>query len=380
MFRSFFMAGFECATGYNRHGEWIDQIAATRHDQNVREDYRLLSDVGIYAVREAVRWPIVDERGRYDFSSVEPFVDAAREFGIEVIWDLFHYGYPEELDIFSDQFIDRFADYCHAAACYICKHAESTCYFTPINEPSYFSWAGGESGLFAPHATGRGWDLKVQLARAAIAGINAIRVGCPEARIVNADPICHVVAPRDVPEMQAEADHFNSVVVFESWDMLCGRILPELGGSREHLDIAGINYYWTNQWELGNVGVPLAEDDPRRCPLRELICRVWQRYSGDVIVTETAHVGEQRALWLRELAREAEVLLRNNIPLRGICLYPILGMPEWHAQDEWTPMGLWDPDTECPELSRIPHEPALEALCEAQRIEKLVEATEATTV
>ena len=40
MFRSFYLAGFECATGYNMHGEWIDQIAATEHDLHVRRRLR----------------------------------------------------------------------------------------------------------------------------------------------------------------------------------------------------------------------------------------------------------------------------------------------------------------------------------------------------
>ena len=39
------------------------------------------------------------------------------------------------------------------------------------------AYAGGEKGLFAPHGEGRGWELKVALVRAAIAGIDAIRVG-----------------------------------------------------------------------------------------------------------------------------------------------------------------------------------------------------------
>src|SRR5688572_7489147 len=42
MFRSFFMAGFECATGYNSNNHWIDQIAATGHDRYLIEDYRRL--------------------------------------------------------------------------------------------------------------------------------------------------------------------------------------------------------------------------------------------------------------------------------------------------------------------------------------------------
>ena len=104
MFRSFFFAGFEGATGYNQRGDWFDQVAATHHDRHADADYRRLRDVGILAAREAIRWPLVDQRGRYDFSSVRPFVEASRRYGVDVIWDLFHYGYPEDLDPFSDEF------------------------------------------------------------------------------------------------------------------------------------------------------------------------------------------------------------------------------------------------------------------------------------
>src|SRR4051794_17797339 len=107
MFRSFFFAGFECATGYNALGEWIDQVAATHHDRHADEDYERLAKVGIYAAREAIRWPMVDNRGRYDFSSVRPFLAAAERHGIDVIWDLFHYGFPSDIDLFTDEFPKR---------------------------------------------------------------------------------------------------------------------------------------------------------------------------------------------------------------------------------------------------------------------------------
>src|SRR5262249_25150128 len=134
MFRSYFIAGFECATGYNAIGEWIDQIVATHHDKHADEDYRRLHDVGIYAAREAMRWPLVDKgNGKYDFSTVTPFIEASLKYNIEVIWDLFHYGYPDELDLFSEEFPRRFADYCHAAAAFLCSKSTGPCYFTPIN-------------------------------------------------------------------------------------------------------------------------------------------------------------------------------------------------------------------------------------------------------
>ncbi|HJQ83028.1 MAG TPA: glycoside hydrolase [Candidatus Binatia bacterium] len=370
MLRSFFLAGFECATGYNVHGRWFDQVVATQHDRFADEDYARLRAIGIHAAREGVRWPLVDRAGRYDFSTVVPFLAASRRHGIDVVWDLFHFGYPDDADPFAPGFSSRFAEYCHAVARFVGAETAGVPWFTPVNEPSYFAWAGGEVGLFAPHARGRGPELKRAVAAAAIRGIDAIRAACPAARIVNVDALCRVVPPRDRPELAAEADAFNDGAVFESWDVLCGRRLPELGGSRAHLDVPGINYYWTNQWELGLAGIPLAEDDPRCWSLGRLVRTVWNRYGGDVLITETSHVDEMRGPWVRDLADQAEALLDDGVPLRGICLYPILGMPEWHAPEQWTHMGLWDLVPQSPTLGRVPYEPMLSALREAQRLER----------
>lgn len=369
MFRSFFFAGFEGMTGYNRHRQWVDQVAATQHDRQAEADYRRLREAGLLAAREAVRWPLVDHHGRYDFSSVEPFVQASRRHGIEVVWDLFHYGYPRELDPFSATFIRRFADYCHAAARHLAARVEPPVYFTPVNEPSYLAWAAGDAARFAPHQRGRGRELKLALVRAAIAGIDAIRAAAPGARIVNVDPICSVVPPADRPDLAGAAAAFNDTAVFEAWDILAGRLYPEFGGSPDHLDIVGVNYYWTNEWELGRDEQPLAADDPRRVPLSRLLRRVHDRYRRPLVVAETSHVGPQRAGWLRCLANESRLLLDEGVPLGGICLYPILGMPEWHLPDVWVPMGLWDLAAKAGTLKRVPCPEALAALREAQRLE-----------
>ena len=43
MFRSFFLAGFEGSTGYNRHGDWFDQVAAT----GLERAARAIGDAGL---------------------------------------------------------------------------------------------------------------------------------------------------------------------------------------------------------------------------------------------------------------------------------------------------------------------------------------------
>lgn len=370
LFDSFFFAGFEGTATYNSRRQWIDEVAATEHDRHVDADYRRLREAGLLAAREVIRWPLVDRRGELDFSSVRPFIEAGRRHGIRIIWDLFHYGYPADLDPFGKEFVERFAEYCYAAAKLIGANSEGVCYFTPVNEPSFFSWAGGTAGRFSPHRHDRGFELKVALVRAAIAGIDAIRAVLPDARMVNADPLCRVVPPIDHLDPHADAEDFNNRAVFESWDMLCGRTLPELGGSRRHLDIVGVNYYWTNQWEIGREECPLPHDDPRRWSFACLLRQVWHRYGGDILVTETSHVNDMRPAWLRTVADDCEKLLDDGIPIRGVCLYPILGMPEWHDPAVWTRMGLWDLEPHPDGLVRRPYGPMFEALREARRIER----------
>jgi hypothetical protein len=360
MFRSFFQAGFECATGYNKHRQPIDQICATQHDRYLEDDYARLTNAGIFTVREGLSWRHSDLKGQYDFSYLDQVIRASRKFGIEVIFDLFHYGYPDDVDLFAESMIDRFAEYAQAAAKRIAGSTEEPWHVAPVNEPSYFSWAAGDAALFAPHKTGASQPLKQMLVRAAIRATDAMWDAVPYASIVTVDPICRVVASD-----AREAFHFNNVAVFESLDMLSGRSYAEFGGSPRHLGTIGINYYWNNQWELG--GDTLAGDDVRRLPFREILRSVYDRYGCDIFVSETSHVNEHRGPWLSYVTEEVLALLHEDVPVHGVCLYPILGMPEWHDQNAWTRLGLWDLiRNDFGDLERHLHIPLFEVLKESQ--------------
>lgn len=367
MLKTFFLGGFECTTGYNREGHWIDLVEDTWHHEHVDEDYRRLRDVSIGAVRDAIRWPLVDRgNGNYDFSSVDPVIEAARKYEMQVIWDLFHYGYPDDVDLLSADFPPRFAAYCAACARYLSERLPGPLWFTPINEPSYFSWAAGDMKCFAPHLSGRGDQLKYSLAHAAICAIDAVREVLPDARFMHADPLCHVVPRDDRSESIEEARFFNEVKVPEFLDILSGRKMPELGGSPEHMDVIGINYYWNCQWEMGQDGTWLEPDDPRRIPLGDLVYKLWERYGCDLVISETSHWGENRAGWIEYLADEVVRVLKAGVPLHGVCIYPIIGMLDWHAPRRWMPMGLWDIDCDNG-MCRVLHMPMYEALLVAQR-------------
>jgi hypothetical protein len=341
LFPSFFLAGFECSTPVTREGRMMHQLQATQHDRFAYDDYRRLLAVNIHTVREGAPWNLIEQvPGAYDFAPIQPLIDAGRRTGMLQIWDLFHYGYPQDIDPFSPALAERFARFCEAFVRYVRREYPETRFYTPINEISFFSWAGAEVGWWAPFQYQRGWELKKSLVRAAIAGMNAIWNVQPEARFVHPDPLIHVAVPEGHPELAEAAATYESYM-WHGWDMLCGRLEPELGGTPRHLDIIGVNVYWTGQYEYGKPLEPLDMRDPRRKPLREQLLEAYRRYERPMIIGETACWGEWRAPWLRYVVDESLAAMAQGVDLHGICLYPIIDFPQWHTGrfDHW---GLWD--------------------------------------
>ena len=119
IFPTFFISGFECSTFLWKDQKRRNLIQETQHDRFAFKDYELLRNLGIAVSREAIPWPLVDKNGVYDFSMIDPMIDAMNHHKILPIWDLCHYGYPDDLDPYSDQFIERFAAYSKAAAEYV---------------------------------------------------------------------------------------------------------------------------------------------------------------------------------------------------------------------------------------------------------------------
>src|SRR3569833_263126 len=175
-FQSFFLAGFECSSHWPSADRRLDLIAATGHDTHSQADYQRLRDVGIGSARDGVRWHLIETKPyRYDFRSLLPMLRAARRTGIQVIWDLFHYGWPNDLDLFSPDFIARFASFARELARVIADETAGVPYLSCVNESSFFSWAAGDVAVMHPFSRGRGDELKAHLVRASIRAMDSIR-------------------------------------------------------------------------------------------------------------------------------------------------------------------------------------------------------------
>jgi beta-glucosidase/6-phospho-beta-glucosidase/beta-galactosidase len=359
IFPTFFISGFECSTFLWKDKRRRNLVAETQHDKCAREDYRILRDLGIAVAREGIPWSTVDKNGENDFSVIDPMIDAMNESQILPIWDLCHYGYPDDLDPFSDKFTQRFADYCRAAASYVSMRVHGPHFFTPINEITFFSFIGGEWGWTAPYKKTREdrFNLRLALCKAAIAGVKAIREIISDARMVHIDPLVQVVAPRDRPDLKDAAEHETFVDTFLAWDILFGKEHAELGGSPEILDIVGANNYSFGQMEYRESGphAALPPHDDRIKPLCDLMKRVWERYRRPMIIGETSGLGGGRAAWLKDVMEESLAAVNEGMDLHGICLFPAVDMPDWHT-GEWLHNGICDLKDCSGELKRIPSE------------------------
>lgn len=358
---TFFLAGFECTDAIVADGRRLDLLEATGHRRSLESDYELMRAIGIDTVREGVGWRLSDRGGGFDFQWLNAVLRAARRTRVAVIHDLFHFGYPAGLDPFGSEFRERYVEYCVAATKRIRVETDGQIWLTLMNEPSFLAWAGGDVARFAPFATSRAYELKVNLLTALIAAIKAVRNIDPLARFLHVDPICRVVPPAGRPDLVAEADWFNDVAVPESFDILSGRILPALGGGPELVDTIGLSYYAMNQWELGSSGW-LAEDDPRRVPLGQLIVGAWRRYGAPILIAETAGLGPDRGSWLVAQVREVLKAREAGVSVEGVCVYPVIGMPRWEGDGELA-FGLFDRR----DGNRVPDDGAIAALKGAQR-------------
>ena len=340
----FFVGGFECSSHRLRDGRRLDLSSSTRHVEFAAADYRRLAAFGIRVARDGFSWHRVEPSpGARDFTTVVPLIRAARRAGVRVIWDLLHFGWPDDLDIFTPRFVDRFAALARDFASLLKEEGDPVPWIAPVNEISFLAWGGGDVAAINPFEHGRGFELKCQLVRATIAAIEAVRDVNPATRIVIHEPAFHVVVEPDHPEDAAEAEA-TRLLQFQGCDLLTGRLWPQLGGRADYLDLLGVNYYPWNQWTFGTpsyAGRLIPASDPRYKGLGAILEEWQRRYGRPTYVGETGCEGDGRAAWLRTVCDEVAMARDRGIALEGICLYPIVSFPGWD-DDRHCENGLWD--------------------------------------
>ena len=373
-FASFWMGGYECTDQLNAFGNRVDLLQTTGHFDLMAQDYQQLQPFGIKTVREGIRWSQVEkEPYQYDWTAVAKMMAHGKQCGIQQVWDICHFGFPDDLTPLHPHFTNRFAALCRAfVSFYRTVNPDGPLIVTPINEVSFLSWLGGDVGGTAPFAVRMGWDVKYHLMRAYIQGINAMREVDPGVRILTTEPLINIAPPLSATEQELHETAVHHNYQYQALDILSGRMCPELGGTPEHLDIVGLNYYYNNQWVLGYreflpwANIPI---DDRWRPLSSLLLEAHQRYQRPVILSETSHAGIDRPHWISFIAKQVSIVLRQGVPFWGVCLYPIIDRPDWDHPSYWHQSGLWDAAfTSDAHPERVLYAPYAEALLKAQAL------------
>jgi hypothetical protein len=74
-------------------------------------------------------------------------------------------------------------------------------------------------------------------------------------------------------------------------------------------------------------------------PLSDLLFEVYERYRRPMFIAETGIEGRPRAAWLRHVSEQVRMAIERDVPIGGICWYPVTDYFGW-ADDRHCPCGL----------------------------------------
>ncbi|HZU51769.1 MAG TPA: hypothetical protein VE968_07830 [Sphingomicrobium sp.] len=326
MFASFFLAGFECSSHRRTDGLRLDLIRSTGHEGCTFNDYLSCAELGLLTIRDGLRWHLIEqEPRRYDWSSWIPMLEAADKAGVQIIWDLCHYGFPDHLKLGSEEFVESFASFSAEATRVHRKITGRAPLFCPINEISYFSWAVNTGYFPRLEQDKRGW-VKSRLVTAALAGARAARDVDRQVRLFWAEPLINIRPASGSDEDRSRAEQLRQGQ-FEAYDMLLGRSAPELGGGAWAADALGFNFYSDNQWIDGGSTIPLGHHEYRR--LADMLAEVHQRFGKPIFISETGSEGSARSAWFHYVCDEVREAQARGVKVEGICIYPVTSFPGW---------------------------------------------------
>jgi beta-glucosidase/6-phospho-beta-glucosidase/beta-galactosidase len=357
----FFATGIENSYPTIATGNRIDQMDKCGHYARWVEDFALVKDMGLGALRYGPAYYRTHVGpDRYDWESCDDQRERLRTLGVEVIADLCHFGVPSWLGGFQDiAFPVLFAEYARAFA----RRYPWVRYYTPVNEIFICANFSARMGWWNECQTGEATFVKAlrNLCMAHELAVEAILSERPDAIIVQSESLEHFHAAGK--SAQAEADHCNGIK-FLSLDLTLGRELaPGMAGylNRHGVTSNDLSFYRekraAHQRWIGLDFYPTCEH--RVCStgklttawkglgFRRLATEYYQRYRLPLFHCETNRVSHLATGWLKEQWEDVLALRNAGIPMRGFTWYSLTDQIDWqHAlrieRNDVHSVGLYD--------------------------------------
>jgi hypothetical protein len=290
-----------------------DEVNLIRHDEFLEGDYRLMVDAGCVGIRDAARWYLSHPApGIFDWSWMDRVVEAADKHNLKLYLDLWHYGYPDWLDLLSAEAPVHFAEFSQSIAC----RYPTLQYYCVCNEPSLLVELAGRQGDWSPFLREEDPStFRRQISKMIIAASKAILEVKPDAVLIIPEP-WHATDtnPED-----------NQAAVL---DTVMGLRDPDLGGCSDLVTIIGLNHY----------------RDSTLPPFHRLLMNAQKRWPNKSLwVTETSGppTGWQQAEWLWWMLAETRLALLSGANIEVFTWAPAISMYDWVDETLQLHNGIW---------------------------------------
>jgi len=290
-----------------------DEVKLIRHDEFLETDYQLMVDIGCVGIRDAARWYISHPKPHvFDWTWLDRVVKAAEKFKLTLYLDLWHYGYPDWLDILSPDAPAHFAEFAEQIA----KRYPSRTHYCICSEPTLMVERGGQRGGWRPFLRQKDpTPFRQQICRCIIAASQAVLKVRPEAKLILPDP-WHAT--------DVNSEDWQAAVI----DTVLGRRDPELGGSSELITIIGLNHY----------------RDSTLPPFHKLILNAKKRWSDKPLwFTETSGppVGWKQEEWFWWMMAEVRLANQEGADIPVFTWAPAISMYDWVDETKHLANGIW---------------------------------------
>lgn len=326
------------------------------HYKLYEQDFELVKNLNLNAFRFGIEWSRVEpEEGVWDKAQWEhykKYIQTLLDMNIEPFLNIWHWTLPvwfTDKGGFSKRsnlkYFDRFVAKLSQEL-----QIKELKYVITLNEPNVYTSFSYLTGEWPP-------QLKSPI-KAALTYWNLTRAHHRAYNILKAvHPKLQIGVAAQLANIQAKRPHNLLDEIATKW-MRYAWNWWFLNRIKNYQDFVGINYYFTDYYELGDhKGIKNVEFFHRANPkvpkndlgwymepegIYPLMLRTWSHYKKPIIITENGladETDEYRRWWIEETMVAMERALSEGVDLRGYMHWSLLDNFEW-AYGWWPKFGL----------------------------------------
>ena len=321
-----------------------DEMAKTKHYKHWREDFRLLSELGIKYLRYgAPYFSTHTGPGKYDWSFADETFHALHDAQVTPIVDLCHFGVPDWIGNFQNSDWPKlFAEYAEAFA----HRYPWLRFYTPVNEIFIAATFSAQFGWWNERMTTDAAFVAAlkHLCQANVMAMHAILRRRADAIFIQSESTQYF-HPED-PDCEDAARRYNEKR-FLSLDLTYGHhvnatiyeYLLDNGMTRDEYHwflqhhvrcrcVMGNDYYSTNENLVHADGsISLSGEIFGYYPITH---KYFARYSLPVMHTETNALGYENGVkWLQKEWANVHRLKQDGVPIIGFTWYSLQDQVDW---------------------------------------------------